>query len=121
MAIITVGSTPLPNPKEWKVKRADLDSENTTRSETGVLTRDRIRAGVYSISVSWENITKTQLKTITDAVAGTSFQVTFFDPTTSSHPTITAYASDKDGELAYFDGTDEANSLWNLSFNIIQF
>ena len=120
MAMITIGSTDLPNPSDYDVTRSDLDSDNTTRSETGVLTRDRVRAGIYSIKCTFK-VTKTQLKSITDAISGASFSMTFFDPTTSSSPTITAYAGNRSAKLIKYKTGDEDNSRWELSVDFIQF
>ena len=59
-AIITIGSTELPAPVEYTVTLQDIDSENTRRTEAGILTRDRVRAGVYKILATWK-VTKTDL------------------------------------------------------------
>jgi hypothetical protein len=120
MAILTVGVTALPNPAEYEVTYADLDSENTTRSETGVLTRDRIRADVPTISNVWR-VSKTDLKIITDAIAAASFSCTFFDPTSSSNPTATFYAGNRKGKLLKLVEGDEANSRWELSCDFIEY
>lgn len=121
--MITVGITALPNPKEggYKVSLSDLDGEGAGRSGTGVLVRDRIRAGVYKIEVTWI-VTKAQLKTITDAIATASFSVTFFDPTTNSDPTKTMYTGDRSASLiSYVSEASPANSTWELSLSLIEF
>ena len=121
MALITVGTTALPNPSEYSVSRADLDSDNTGRTESGVLHRDRVRAGVYKIQAKF-NVTKAELKTITDAVAAASFAVTFFDPTTSSDPTKTMYVGDRAARLSkYVDEAAPADSYWELTLDLIEF
>lgn len=49
--LIKFGSfTPI-SPRSYAVQRSDLDSEDSGRSETGVMFRNRIRAGVYKILV----------------------------------------------------------------------
>jgi hypothetical protein len=117
MALITVGSTPLPDPYEYSVSLQDIDSENTRRTESGILTRDRVRAGVYKIQATWK-VTKAQLKTITDAIAPASFSVTFFDPTTTTSPTKTMYCGDREGKLVY---KDLVGDLWELSTSLIEY
>ena len=118
MAMLVVGSTSLPNPTDYKVMRADIDSENTGRTESGVLQRDRIRSGVYKVETTFR-VTRTDLKTITDAIAPVSFSCTFFDPTTSSSPTKTMYAGDRSASL--IQSVDGGESYWDLTVSLIEF
>src|SRR5690554_58142 len=113
MALITIGSTELPAPVEYSVSLQDIDSENTRRTEAGILTLDRVRAGVYKIQVAWK-VTKTQLKTITDAISPAKFSVTFFDPTTSTSPTKSMYCGDRDANLV-LNKVSPGDSRWELS------
>lgn len=120
-AIITIGSTELPAPVEYTVSLQDIDSENTRRTEAGILTRDRVRGGVYKIQVAWK-VTKTQLKTITDAISPAQFSVTFFDPTTSTDPTKYMYSGDRTGKLILLkDPNNPGESLWELSTSLIEY
>lgn len=122
MALITVGSTPLPNPviDGYDVLLSDLDSPNTVRSETGYLQRTRIRAGVYTIDATFK-VTRAELKTITDAVKDPSFPVTFYDPTTDSTPTATMYVSDRRSKLLkYLNEADPTDSLWQLTLSLVE-
>jgi hypothetical protein len=121
MALITIGSTPLPDPVEYSVSLQDIDSENTRRTEAGILTRDRVRGGVYKIQITWK-VTKTQLKTITDAISPAQFSVTFFDPTTSTDPTKYMYSGDRTGKLILLkDPNNPSSSLWELSTSLIEY
>lgn len=121
MAMITISSTELPAPSEYTVSLQDIDSENTRRTEAGVLTRDRVRGGIYKIQVIWK-VTKTQLKTITDAIAPAKFSVTFFDPTTSTSPTRDMYCGDRVGKLMLLkDPENPGESLWELSTSLIEY
>lgn len=119
MALLTINGVVLPEPVEYKVTLQDLDSENTTRSETGKLHRDRIRAGIYKIEASWV-VTKNELKKITDVVASARFSVNFFDPTKSSHTTAQMYAGDRSGGLKA-NAKDGNKSLWTLSCSLIEY
>ena len=118
MAMIVVGSTSLPNPTEYTVTRSDLDSDNTGRSESGILQRDRVRAGVYKIQTTFR-VTQPNLKIITDAITPVSFSVTFFDPTSSSNPTKTMYAGDRSGKL--LQSVDGGASYWDLTVDLIEY
>jgi hypothetical protein len=120
MAMLTVGAAPLPQPHEYKVSVNDLDSDSTERSESGILTRNRVRAGVYRLDVSWHGLTKAELKSITDEIDGASFSLTFFDPTQSSDSTKTMYAGDKSGQLSLYK-TDGGSSYWDFTCAFIEF
>ena len=117
MALITIGTTPLPDPAEYSVTLQDIDSENTRRTEAGVLTRDRVRAGVYKIQATWK-VNKTDLKKITDAVSPAKFSVTFFDPTTSTNPTRDMYVGDRTARLLHLES---GQSLWELTLSLIEY
>lgn len=120
MALITIGSTAMPNPYAYNVTRSDLDSENTTRSESGVMLRDRVRAGVYKIEASWK-VKRADYKKVVDAVALETFSVTFFDPNSATTKTATMYAGDRVGSLvAYLDETKPSDSVWDLTLSLIE-
>lgn len=119
MALIKVGTTDLPEPNEYAVTVQDLDSENTKRTETGLLNRDRVRAGVYKIQAAWI-VTTTQLKTITDAIQDAKFSVTFYDPTSSTNVTKDMYCGDRSGSLK-LRKTNSADNLWEFSTSLIEY
>lgn len=120
MALISIGGVELPGLYKYEVGKADIDSENTKRTETGLLVRDRVRAGVYKIEAGFR-VTTTQLKTITDAISPASFSVTFFDPTSSANVTKTMYAGDKKAELVHYNNSVPNNSLWELSVSLVEY
>ena len=117
MALITIGTIPLPDPAEYSVTLQDIDSENTRRTEAGILTRDRVRAGVYKIQATWK-VNKSELIIITDAVKPAQFAVTFFDPTTSTNPTRPMYVGDRTARLIHLES---GQSLWELSVSLIEY
>lgn len=120
MALIRIGGVDLPAPVEYSVSLQDIDSENTRRTETGVLQRDRVRGGVYKITVAWQ-VKHSVLKTITDAISPAKFSVTFFDPTTGSYPTRSMYCGDRDGKLILYKASNPSESLWELSTSLIEY
>lgn len=123
MAILTIGSVETVNPTEYKVTRSDLDTENTTRTEDGVLIRDRCRAGMYKIEATWTAITWAQLKAITDAVAPAGFNITFLNPFAGSTNTSGQfYCGDRTASCNTL--TSEAGyiySRWDLSVQLVQY
>src|SRR5690606_39132621 len=110
----------MPAPSKYSVALQDIDSANTARTETGELVRDRVRAGVYKIGVTWL-VVHSQIKTITDAITADKFQVTFFDPTTNSYKTCNIYCGDRAGEQNLYKATAESMSLWELTTSLIEY
>ena len=123
MAMIRIDGLDLPAPKDggYDVSLQDIDSENTRRTESGVLNRDRVRAGIYKIEVTWR-VKKPQLKIITDALKPAKLSVVFFDPTTATSPTRQMYCGDRTGKLLSMNDPDSPNeSLWELSTSLIEY
>lgn len=121
MTLLTIGSTPLPNPQVggYNVSLNDGDSENSGRSESFELGRERIRADMYTIACNWI-VKGADLAVITTAIAPATFPLTFFDPLTSSTKTGFFYAGNpRNSNLLKLENT-AAESLWQLSFNLIE-
>jgi hypothetical protein len=53
MAIISINGTALPSPVSFSPAQGDIDSENSKRSDSGVLKRERIRAAVKRFEAEW--------------------------------------------------------------------
>jgi hypothetical protein len=95
---IRINNTTLPSPRSYRVERSDLDSERTTRDESGYLHRDRIRKGVYKLYLQWR-LTPAQLETIIPLIERESFSVTFLDPTSCAQHTATMYTGNRSAEI----------------------
>lgn len=115
---ITVGNTQLPTPVSYRVQMADLDTENTTRDEAGVLHRERIRSGVYKIIASWR-LTTAQLSNMVNLLSPASFTVTFFDPNTMSYKTKQMYVGDRESEVI-LGSSDTSKVLIDFSVDFIE-
>lgn len=120
MALIQINGVDMPPPVEYSVEMYDIDSENTKRTETGILQRDRVRAGVYKIQAKWR-VNQLQLKIITDAIKPAKFKVTFFDPTTSEKITRDMYCGDRKAELIKYHRNSPNNSWWEFSTSFIEY
>lgn len=121
ITLLTVGSTPLPNPQVggYNVSLNDGDGENSGRSESFEMARERIRADMYTIGCNWI-VTGADLAVITTAIAPATFDMTFYDPLTSTTKTRTFYAGNpRTSNLLKLEDTAE-KSLWQLSFNFIE-
>lgn len=117
--LIYIGGVLMPSPKSYAVSLQDLDSDDSGRSETGKMYRNRIRAGVYKIQATWR-VDRDELKKIVDAVAAASFPVKFFDPNTASTKTCTMYAGDRSSTMVLNCDT-AAETLWDFSVNFIEY
>lgn len=116
MAIITINGTPMPEPSKYSVSTNDLHADSSTRTETGRLIINRIRANVYKIECGWSAITSNQLNVIKNATNPVTVSVTFLDGN-GAYVTKTMYSGDKKIDpVKIFDN----DKRWNYSFNLIE-
>ena len=121
MGLLNINNVDMPKPTSYQVSVQDLDSAETVRSESGILHRDRIRAGVRKISVSW-TVKAADISKILKAVQNESCTVKFFDPQENSIKTATMYAGDRVPTLSVqTNENDTDNTWWDLSFDLVEF
>lgn len=121
MVLLNINNVDMPKPTSYQVGVQDLDSEETTRSESGKLHRDRLRAGVRKISVGWTAKTA-DISKILKAVQGVSCVVKFLDPQDGVIKTATMYAGDRNPSLSVLtDDSSATNAWWDLSFDLVEF
>lgn len=121
MGLLNINNVDMPKPTSYQVGVQDLDSAETVRSESGILHRDRIRAGVRKISVSW-TVKAADISKILKAVQNESCTVKFFDPQENSIKTATMYAGDRVPTLSVqTNENDTNNTWWDLSFDLVEF
>ena len=51
MNLIKIGAFTPVCPSKYSVELSDMDGENSNRSETGYMNRDRVRAGIYKLKL----------------------------------------------------------------------
>ena len=115
MNLISFGDYNPPAPTKYSLSVQDIDSEDTGRGETGYMVRERVREGIYKLSLSFTNITSEDVLEIKEAISPVSFPVTLFD---GSEVTVQMYAGNRDLELKSID--DESNCFWDMSFSLTQ-
>nr|DAT41476.1 MAG TPA: hypothetical protein [Caudoviricetes sp.] len=121
MVLLNINNVDMPKPTSYQVSVQDLDSSESVRSESGLLHRDRIRAGVRTVNASWTVRTADSSK-ILNAASGESFTVKFFDPQENSIKTATMYAGDRTVSLKnLIEDTGATTTLWEISFSLIEF
>lgn len=113
--LIYIGGREMPSPVTYKVTLSDLDAPNAGRSESGIMSRDRVRADVGKIELAWKNLTTSELQTVIQAVSPESFEVRYFFGT---EHTATMYAGDRSIDLKMLD-TNE--SYWDMSVNLVEY
>lgn len=119
--LLTIGGVAMPAPATYEVKLSDADSSNSTRNAKAQLRRDRIRAGIYALTVGYQNIKKTDLKTITTAIAPDKISVTFYDATKSNFTTRDMYVGDRTAKLSLFANKADGETRWDLNFSLIEY
>lgn len=115
MAIISIGGVDLPDGKltGLQIKNSDMDSSNTGRSESGYMTRDRIRENVASLVATFEMLTDSELNLIRTATNPASLSVTYLDAGISRTKTMM-----RSGDLDY---SSRAVIYWDCELNLIEY
>ena len=114
--LIKIGSFIVPKITAYALTLADLDSENSGRSETGRMSREVIRKDVASLSLTCK-LTATQLDQIAEALNSDQFETTFRAPVPGGKKTATMYAGDRTMTLL----ADTPSELWEFSVNLIEY
>ena len=116
MNLIKFGGYTPPAPTSYSVEIQDIDSADTGRGETGVMSRERVRAGIYKVSVTFSYIKSSDVLAIKKAIKPSSVDVTLFD---GEHVHADMYAGAKTLTLKSID--DNSNCFWDMSFNMTEF
>jgi hypothetical protein len=99
--LYSIGGTAMPTPSDFQVGIQDLSKAE--RNASGYMIIERI-ATKRKLSVSYANLTPTQLSSLLQAISGTSFSVTYLDPQTGANRTATFYSGDRNMGMISFIG-----------------
>lgn len=114
MTLLKVNGVELKSPTSYELKMADIDSSNSGRSESGIMTREVIRRKLATINVEFANISTAEHQTIIAAVDHDFVEVDFYDGTpTLRHATM--YTSELDFKLI-----STSSDLWTVSFQLTE-
>ena len=116
MQLVKLGSYYPPTPTKYSLEISDIDSEDTGRGETGYMSRERVRAGIYKLALGFTNITSDDVLSIKEAISGEEITVELFDGSTVS---AQMYSGNRTLELKSVD--DNSNCFWDMSFNLTEF
>ena len=119
--MISINGTRLPKPTKYQVGLSDLDSSDTTRTESGKLVRNRVRQGVTKIELSFI-LKGSEVAPVLQLIEPAKFEVTYFDPRVFVNKSINAYVGDRSCNMLKYDPTKSREDiLWEVSFNLIEY
>ena len=118
--VLKVNGRILPTPSEMSFTLQDYDSENSKRTISGKMTRDRIRANTLKIKLDFPPLFGDELKTIIDAVTPQFFNVQVLDPRTNSIQTLEMYCGDKSFDTLRVFVESGKVKYEGLSFSLIE-
>lgn len=116
MNLVSFGLYTPPTPTEYSLDIQDIDSEDTGRGETGVMNRERVRAGIYKLALSFTNISSDDVLRIKEAISPESISVTLFD---GAEVAANMYSGNRSLKLKFID--DESNCFWDMSFSLTEY
>lgn len=116
--MVTINGVRLPSPSTYKVGRQDLDSEDSGRNELGVLTRSRLRQGIFKLELEYWAIDNSKATAIMNAITAASLSVTFW--VEGYKVTRTMYVGDRNSEMVRFMGRED-KMAWNINFNLVEY
>ena len=105
-------------PSSLQISYQDIDTDGTFRSLSGYMCRDRVRASIVKLQLSWKYLTKDEASEILTAVSGVFFPVSYYDPQSGKYNTITAYVGDR--SINVFSYRNDNTEYTDLSFNLIE-
>lgn len=116
MQLVKFGDYTPPAPTEYSLDIQDIDSEDTGRGETGVMNRERVRAGVYKLALSFTNLSSDDVLNIKNAISPASISVELFDGSTVN---ANMYVGNRTLKLKSID--DNSNCFWDMNFNLTEY
>jgi hypothetical protein len=81
-------------PKEFTVTVMDIDSENTTRTANGTLTRDRV-AVKRQIEITFPALKMSEIAQLLQSISNAFFEVFYPDPMEGTYVTKTFYVGNR--------------------------
>lgn len=115
MDLIKIGAFTPACPSKYSVELSDMDGENSNRSETGYMNRDRVRAGIYKLKLGWTNLTTKETNALLNAVSPESVTITFFF---GGNVSAEMYVGNRTIDMK--SNNDDGNCYWDVSFNMTE-
>lgn len=100
--LYSIGGTAMPTPSDFQV--GIMDISKAERNANGYLIIERITTK-RKLSIAYASLASTSMSQLLQAVAPTSFQVSYLDPQTGSFRSSEFYAGDRNlGMISFIDG-----------------
>lgn len=117
--IIQAGGTWLPGISSYSISLEDIDSEDTTRSESGKMIRRRLRAKVIKLSVT-HLVDMDKMAAIAEKIGETTVELKVYCPARSDavngYVTANFYVSKVTTRMIVL----QEKSWWEVSYNAIE-
>lgn len=121
MYFLKINDTVLPTPSYYSVDTADIDSEDSRRSdETGVAHRNRVRSGVKTCDVKWI-ISGGAAENLHINLSEPLLTVSMLDPATCGYIECDMYASNLKSVFYQQQNGSESGSYWEISCRLVQY
>jgi hypothetical protein len=123
--LLTIDGWVAPAPHSIDYSLSDIDSEQTGRTQDAKLHRQRVRADILTIELSWQKITPLQAYNLLQSTKAEEFPVRVFDISKGVNlQNIQMYRGANSTKIS-ISNVDENNlvsnrTLVNLSFTLIQ-
>lgn len=115
MELIRIGAFTPACPSKFSVELSDMDGENSNRSETGFMNRDRVRAGIYKLNLGWTNLTSEETNALLHSVSPESVKILFYF---GGMVSAEMYVGNRSIDLKSNNG--DGNHYWDVSFNLTE-
>ena len=116
-ALIKINGAALPAPSDIKVEVQDLDGESVRPVATGVLRRNRIRANMLKVTLTWNINPMSDVMSILNAVTPSEFDAELYIPDHGIRATKKMYAGNKNYN---YIRTKEGLKAKSFSFALIE-
>lgn len=105
-------------PASFSVSFSDIDGGSTTRSESGVMQRDRIREGVRKVSCKWNALKQPDAQALLALLRPDQIQIEYPDPETAVRAVKSVFVGDRSNDMVlYQDGAPR----WNISCEFTEY
>lgn len=94
----TINGVNVTQPAEVSYNRYDLDSEDSFRSLSGEMQRDRVAVKV-KLECRWNALTAQQMSQLLKAMDDVFFDINYFDPHQGGYVTKTFYVGDRSAPI----------------------
>lgn len=121
VTMLYIDGVAMPCPTKYEPTFSDLDSDDTSRNENGILIRNRIRQGVLKIGVGYI-VSGATVATILSAIKPAKVSVRYINPETYSYQTADMYVSDRSCAMRRcLPGDELSETYWEVSFDLVQY